>query len=376
MVWVASSLRLMLLMGPLVAVPVPAPLTDALQSVKVTTSTQQASGFQLTFAVSARSVIQQALLPAGFFDPGVRAVVAAVVDGAPSVLMDGIITQQEMAPSADPGAATLTVTGEDLSVLMDMRHERECYPGLPHQARAMAICAKYAMHGIVPVAVPPVMTHVPNPIEHIPIQSSTDLAYLKAIASEVGYVFFLEPGPLPGASIAYWGPQVRAGLVQPALTLGAGAASTVESLSFTYDGLSRTQYTVALTEPNSKIQIDLPVPDVSLLHPPLAARPAVTLRQEPLPDVSDRSVTEALLLGLSRTSAAADAIRGTGKLDVLRYGHVLRARHLVGVRGAGLAYDGLYYVSSVTHDIKRGEYKQSFSLTRDGLVSQTPVVIA
>ena len=48
---------------------------------------------------------------------------------------------------------------------------------------------------------------------------------------------------------------------------------------------------------------------------------------------------------------------------------------LVGVRGAGLAYDGLYYVNSVTHKIKRGEYKQSFSLSRDGLISNTPVVV-
>jgi hypothetical protein len=29
----------------------------------------------------------------------------------------------------------------------------------------------------------------------------------------------------------------------------------------------------------------------------------------------------------------------------------------------------------VTHSIKRGEYKQSFQLSRDGLISQTPVVV-
>ncbi|ATZ28749.1 hypothetical protein ACFZBM_22475 [Streptomyces lavendulae] len=371
----ASGLRLMLLMGPVLAVPVPAPLADALQSVRVTTASGQASGFQLAFAVSARSVIQRALLPAGFFDPGVRVVLVCVVAGTPTVLADGIVTQQELSPSAEPGASVLTVTGEDLTVLMDVRHERACFPGLPHQARVAAICAKYAVYGIAPVAVPPVLTDVPNPLVHVPVQASTDLEYLKAMASEVGYVFFLEPGPLPGASVAYWGPEVRTGPVQPALTLGAGAAATAESLSFTYDGLSRTQYTVSVTEPVTKVGIGLPVPDVSLLHPPLAARPAVTLKQEPLPDVGDRSPAEALLLGLSRTSTAADAVRGTGKLDVLRYGHVLRARRLVGVRGAGPAYDGLYYVSSVTHDIRRGEYKQGFTLTRDGLGSLTPVVI-
>ena len=45
------------------------------------------------------------------------------------------------------------------------------------------------------------------------------------------------------------------------------------------------------------------------------------------------------------------------------------------MRGAGLAYDGHYYVNSVTHDIKPGEYKQSFSLSRDGLISPTPVLL-
>jgi hypothetical protein len=48
---------------------------------------------------------------------------------------------------------------------------------------------------------------------------------------------------------------------------------------------------------------------------------------------------------------------------------------MVGVRGAGITYDGMYYVESVTHNIKHGEYKQNFTLSRDGVVSQTPVVI-
>jgi len=53
---------------------------------------------------------------------------------------------------------------------------------------------------------------------------------------------------------------------------------------------------------------------------------------------------------------------------------VLQPRGLVGVRGAGVGYDGLYYVKSVTHNLKPGEYTQSFTLARNGLVSITPVV--
>jgi hypothetical protein len=67
---------------------------------------------------------------------------------------------------------------------------------------------------------------------------------------------------------------------------------------------------------------------------------------------------------------------GTGSLDVVRYGRVLKARQLVGVRGAGAAFDGLHYVSSVTHQIKRGDYKQSFKLARNGLLSTLPRVPA
>ena len=69
-----------------------------------------------------------------------------------------------------------------------------------------------------------------------------------------------------------------------------------------------------------------------------------------------------------------DAITGTGSLSTTQYGWILQTRTVVGVRGAGPAYDGFYYVNSVTHNIKQGEYKQSFTLSRDGLISQTPVV--
>ena len=48
----------------------------------------------------------------------------------------------------------------------------------------------------------------------------------------------------------------------------------------------------------------------------------------------------------------------------------------MGVRGVGMAFDGLYFVKSVTTTLKQGELKQSFELTRNGLVSITPRVPA
>ena len=65
----------------------------------------------------------------------------------------------------------------------------------------------------------------------------------------------------------------------------------------------------------------------------------------------------------------------SGEVDTARYGAILFPRQLVGLRGVGLSYDGLYYVKSVSHAIKRGEYKQSFELSREGTISTTPVVV-
>jgi hypothetical protein len=59
----------------------------------------------------------------------------------------------------------------------------------------------------------------------------------------------------------------------------------------------------------------------------------------------------------------------TGDLDAVTYGTLLQVRGVVTLRGVGFNYDGLYYVKSVTHKINKGDYKQSFTITREGLGS-------
>jgi hypothetical protein len=78
--------------------------------------------------------------------------------------------------------------------------------------------------------------------------------------------------------------------------------------------------------------------------------------------------------GLAYASRHSDSVFGNGSLDLSRYGHVLRSRQLVGVRGVGEAFDGLHYVTSVSSTLRRGEFTQSFSLARNALLSTIPVV--
>ncbi|HJV68745.1 hypothetical protein [Ideonella sp.] len=372
-----QGIHLTLMIGPVLPVPAPKAVVDAVQSVQITNGKDK-SGFQISFAVGKTSPLLTTMLPAGFFDPmSTRVVIAVTLGGMPHVLMDGIVTRQDLAPSSEPGQSTLTITGEDLSVLMDvveMPFMR--YPAMPSIARVYAILAKYAAFGIVPLAIPPFIDDVPIPTKEVPTHKGTDLQYLKTLADECGYVFYVEPGPLPGQSIAYWGPDIRIPVPQRALGVNMDAHTNVESLNFSLDGLAKKVVVVTIFDPvKNRVPIVVPVPNINLFKPPLGARPTLPAKVE-FPDYMTKeqmpSVINRVLGILARSS---DAISVTGSLDVLRYGRVLRNRMLVGVRGGGLAYDGMYYVNSVTHNLKRGEFKQSFELSRDGLISNTPKVL-
>ncbi len=372
-----KGIHLTLMVGPAVPVPAPQVVVDALASIRVNSGTDR-SGFQLTFNMGKNSPLQTTMLPAGYFDPMVtRVIIIVTVGGIPNVIMDGMITNQEMSPGNEPGQSTLTVTGEDLSVLMDVIEKPFMrYPAMPEVAVINSILVQYAMFGIVPAVVPPVFMDVPLPIEKIPSQTGTDLDYIKKLASEHGYVFYVEPGPAPGANIAYWGPDIRIPTPQPALNVNMDAHTNVESLSFSLDGLAKKIMVLIIFDPTTKkILVPVPVPNISLLRPPLGAKVPIPSKWEYSNDISKHSPIKAATLALARTAASSDSITGSGSLDVLRYGHVLKSRQLVGVRGAGIAYDGLYYVNSVTHNIKRGEYKQNFNLSRDGLIPLTPSVV-
>lgn len=372
-----KGLQLTLMIGPAIPLPAPKVVVDALTSVQVNSGGAR-SGFQLTFTVSKTSPLLTTMLPAGYFDPMVtRVIIVATVGGMPNVLMDGIITRQELAPSSEPGQSTLTIMGEDLSVLMDILEMPFMrYPALPDFTRIYVILAKYLAFGIVPVVIPPIIIDVPIPTEEIPTHTGTDLEYMRQLAGYCGYVFYIEPGPAPGISIAYWGPDIRIPIPQPALNVNMDVQTNVESISFSLDGLAKKIEVLFVNDPiTHKIPLPIPVPNISVLRPPLGARLTPPARVEFPAGLSSLSISQAIKRALGISFASSDAINVSGSLDVLRYGHVLKARWLVGVRGAGLAYDGLYYVNSVTHSIKRGEYKQNFSLSRDGLISLTPTVM-
>ena len=366
---------LSLRIGSLTTEPVPQDVIDALTEVQVSSSTGTQSGFQLKFTLGKKSLIGQTLLPSGYFDPRRRVIIVVVVDGSPTVLMDGIITKQDVTLSNVPGQSTLTVTGLDLTALMDFIDLTGMpYPAMPQFAAVALILAKYAVLGVIPTVIPSIITLIQNPLDKFIKQQGTDYRFVSTLARRCGHVFYHIPGPEVGMSLAYWGPELGSFFpTQPAQAVNLDAASNVESLSFSYDGLQAKQYIATILEKNSKVPIPIPIPNIDVLKASLARKAPTPLKSE-IVGLSHKSVPEAILLVLGALTQSSDAISGNGQLDVLRYGHILQVRKKVAVRGAGDYYDGEYNVTSVTHNIKRGEYKQSFSLKRGGVGSSISTV--
>lgn len=373
-----KGINLTLMIGPAVPIPVSQDVLDALTSVQVTSASGGTeSGFELQFTLSNRSPLHTVfLLAGGNMIPFMRVVIVVTISGTPHVLMDGVMLNTEIAPGSDASNSTLTVRGKDLTAVMNfIDFSGLPYPAMPFAVRVLLILAKYAALGIVPLVIPAIVEDLPVPTERIPRHQGKDLQYIRNLADQAGYVFYLDPGPVPGVSRAYWGPEIKVGVPQPALNINMDAHTNVESLQFRFDKETKKLPIVFIQEEKSKATIPIPIPDITPLNPPLGVIPPIPPVIEFL-DAAPLTPLSAVMYGLAEAARSADAVTGTGSLDVLRYGQVLKSRQLVGVRGAGPAFDGLYYVSSVTHSIKRGEYKQNFELKRNGLLSAVPRVPA
>lgn len=375
-----KGIQLTLLIGPIVPIPAPRVVIDALESVEVTTATGTASGFQLKFQFSAKSELNTLFLIAGAQNTGpgkipLRVMLIVTLNGTPQPLFDGVMTNVQVQPGGQGAPGTLTVTGEDLTKVMDMIDWSGLpFPAMPIEARVALLCAKYAPFGLIPLVIPVLFPDIPIPVDKIPAQQGTDLQYIRKLARDVGYVFYIEPGPVAGTNIAYFGPEIKVGVPQPALNLDMDALTNVESMSFKFDPTKNKLPIVFIQNQLTRIPIPIPIPKLNPLQPPLGVLSAPLANIEVLKYTAKLNPMQAISEGLAVANQSQDTVSANGSLDVLRYGRVLKARGLVGVRGAGVAYDGLYYVQSVTSTLKRGEFKQSFTLTRNGLISITPRV--
>lgn len=366
------GVRLQLLVGRHVPLPASFDVIDALRRAEIRTSDEGRDGFQITFSMGRDTPLGSRLLTLGTFEPLNRVIVVVIHQGRPHVLMDGLVTDHQVVSSDRPGESQLHVTGVDLALKLDLEEKSRVWPNRADFMIVTEILATYAQLGIVPEVTPT----ADYPIEtlRVPSQQGTDLQYIQSLARRNGFAFYLQPTPVPGVVRAHWGPPPRLGVPQPALSMNMGPFTNVDQpLHFRYDAMRGTSPQVTVTDPVLGLRIPVPLPDLTAV--PLAAQPAPALRTTVPRDTAGASMPQAIARGISELASGADAVEATGEVDLVRYGAILEPRRLVGVRGAGFDYDGLWYTRAVTYRIERNAFKQSFTLSREGRGALTPTVV-
>lgn len=367
------GIRLNLFLGETIAVPAPAMLTEALQDVQIELGDEGNDGFQLTFGAGRKAGILTTDSPVfahPLLTPFSRVIVQISFGAQYEVLIDGFITHRQASPGSEPGSAALTVTGEDIRVMMDIEERTVSHVGLSPEMRVFRILSQYQRFlGGPPVIRPARNSRAPSPLERIPVQNGTDLQYLRKLAEDYAHVFYVEPGAAPNINAAYWGPPPKISTPQPALTVNMGPDSNAR-IHFSYDALKLETSAGTAMDPRSRTL--QPVSALLDIGRTLARQPARDFQRGIVRKTLARyrtggDIMDVLDGGNAAAQRSEDALTATADIDVAEYGHVLRPRRLVGVRGAGRQLDGIYYVKRATHSIRRGDYTQRCTLTRESL---------
>ncbi|MCL2869061.1 MAG: hypothetical protein FWF27_06475 [Candidatus Bathyarchaeota archaeon] len=366
-----------LLMGKDTLEPASVLLMNSLQSVSVTTSDKDQNGFQLTFLAGRCGVDDMddyPLLKEKAINLFNRVRILVSFGAASKVLIDGIITHHQLNPSKEAGKTTLTITGKDLSVMMDLEEKIKSFESRSEDSIVEEIIKEYSSLGLKAKIIKHDNMQAASPDNIIRSQRTTDLKYIRQLATKFGYVFYIEnTDDDPQNNIAYFGPtnweEVEK---QKALSFNMGEFTNLNSINFSLDALQqgniegKTQNTE-----NGSIE---DTPKVKSSREKLALQSISDLCSDikivKLPQKSGASQTDVTTMAQKEAdNASSDAVTATGEIDSLQYKDVLKARHLVALRGVGHLYNGLYYVKTVTHKLEKGSYKQSFTLSREGLGS-------
>src|SRR4030095_2090031 len=132
------------------------------------------------------------------------------------------------------------------------------------------------------------------------------------------------------------GPEIKIGVPQPALNADMDALTNVESLNFSFDPTKGVLPIVFIQNQLTRVPIPIPIPNINPLQPPLGVLSTPLANIKLMKDTAKLNPVQAIGRCVAGGAKSQDAVSADGPLNVLRYGRLLKARRLVGVRGVGL----------------------------------------
>lgn len=346
--------------------PLPPPYLNALKQIEVETSTERAGVFRLHFELSQTDLGDWDVLQVDIFRPLVPIQIrVSLGTGLSTPIINGYVKEAKLNNRTEPGKSTLDVVGMDATgTLMNLHEKLMPWPNLPDSVIATMI---YGQYGIIPMVLPTASVRVI--LETTTIQRTTDVRFLKQIARRNSYESYVQPDPVAGLDMGYFGPPQLLFPPQGVLSVNFGISTNMDNFDVRYDMLQPTTALAVALDDATKA----PMPGIApaALEPPMGLEPAL-LRIIPPPVVRPAGTdaanpAELMTMSQSIANRSSRCIRGSGEVDGLKFGRPLRPGLPVLVRGAGREHSGLYYVTQVSHTISADSYTQSFEAWRNAV---------
>jgi phage protein D len=276
-------------------------------------------------------------------------------------LIKGHITH--VRPSFDPDSAecTLEIWGMDKSVLMDREEKLKDWPGKKDSDIVSEILNTY---GLTPDVDDTSIVH--DEACSTIIQRETDMQFMKRLASRNGFEFYVE------GTTGYFKPPLVDEAPQPVLAVHFGEETNVNRFSLEIDALKPASVSMFQIDRSTKEVIDASIETSGLTA--LGGRDATALLTG---NVNAAKVCMGMnvITGSPEMTALCQGlfdeyswfVTGQGEISGNQYGHVLKTRQTVTIKGIGETFSGVYYVTHVTHTFTSGGYSQLFRVKRNAI---------
>lgn len=346
--------------------PLPAPLLWALEGIEAECSVETASVLRLRFRLTRNFIGDWDPPITDIFRPNLPVTVAVSAGlPIPEVVVNGWVREvRQTGGGAQTGTTAEVVAMDATATIMNLIEQPMPHPNLDPATIATLIFGRYAIRP-APLPTPPTRTVM----DTTTVQRVTDARMLREMARALAYECYLQADPITGLDVGHFHPPLTALPQQGVLSVDFGAATNLTDFQVGYDTLGPTGAISLGVDPNTGVPV--PAPAVASIQPPEGLEPTLfRVIPPPIRRPTARDAANPAEL-FRQNQAIADrssrAISGSGTVDSLKYGRMLRPGLPVLIRGAGRAHSGKWYVTSVSHSISREAWTQSFQATRNAL---------
>lgn len=332
-----------------------------LREVRVETTRRAASVATLVLDSVRREDGTWVVQDAGVFRPWKRIRIEARFGSQGEEVMRGFVKEVKADCPQEMTAATVTVTAQDESLLLDREHLRRNWSREDAPLSDGQIATQIASDHGLGADVEPGLTHTSLNAD------GTAIRFLQDRAEANGFELLVRRGRLR------FKPPQLGGTPQPPILVYAGADTNCLRFNASFDGHKPDRVRMVRgAERGTGTDDQTLAPDLPLLGREGAGSEGAGLAPFvwTLPRPSGATAAEARSRAQARANENAWKLVAEGELDGALYGHVLLTHETVPVDGVGDVFGGLYYVDEVRHAFTIEGYRQAFKLLRNATGDQ------